>query len=100
MKREKQRAVWLAALALALLVGAAGLFFALRPEEEHPLQEGNRIENGDFSAVTNGMPDGWETGMWVTSYGGSVLEAVTLEAVSYTHLDVYKRQGSCPADGS
>ena len=79
MKREKQRAVWLAALALALLVGAAGLFFALRPEEEQPLQEGNRIENGDFSAVTNGMPDGWETGMWVTSYGASFLEAVTLE---------------------
>lgn len=44
-----------------------------------PPQTGNLIENGDFSAVTNSIPDGWTTGMWITSTGTSYLEAVTLE---------------------
>ncbi len=65
----------------AVLVIAAVLAGALwlRGNRQAAPQEGNLIENADFSAVTGSMPDGWETGMWVTSAGASYLEAVTLE---------------------
>ena len=58
---------------LILIVLAAAAFFLTRKDDQ-PLV-GNLIRNGDFSAVTNGMPDEWETGMWVTSPGASFLEA-------------------------
>ena len=61
-------------LALAIVAALPRLF-----SERQALQEGNLIKNGDFSSVTNGIPDGWVTGMWVTGPGASYLEAVTLE---------------------
>ena len=59
----------------AVLVIAAVLAGALwlRGNQQAAPQEGNLIENADFSAVTGSMPDGWETGMWVTSAGASYL---------------------------
>ncbi|MDO5299288.1 MAG: phospholipid carrier-dependent glycosyltransferase [Clostridia bacterium] len=76
--RARRRTVALALLlALVLIIGAAAVL--TRGERDLPIQEGNLLQNGDFSAVTDGMPDGWSTGMWVTSVGASYLEAVTLE---------------------
>ena len=73
MKRRNTKSIGIVAavLLLALLVFCAA---ALRGKEA-PIQQGNLLENGDFSAVTGGMPDGWETGMWVTHPGASYLEA-------------------------
>ena len=61
-------------LVLVLLCAAVGVFMLRRP---HASQEmaGNLVRNGDFSRVTEGMPEDWDTGMWVTSYGTSFLEA-------------------------
>ena len=64
----------LALLALALLASLPGIL-----GQRQEIQQGNLIRNGDFSAVTGGMPDDWTTGMWFTSAGTSYLEAVTLE---------------------
>ena len=75
MKRRNGR---IAALIPALiLILAAVCAFILRTGGQEAPQEGNLLVNGDFSAVTGGMPDGWETGMWVTSAGASYLEATT-----------------------
>ncbi|MBR2942414.1 MAG: glycosyltransferase family 39 protein, partial [Clostridia bacterium] len=76
MKQRKSR---IAALALLLIVIAAAAVFALRGRDSSAPLEGNLLKNADFSAVTDGMPDHWEKGMWVTSVGASYLEAVTLE---------------------
>ena len=75
MKRRNGRiaAVILALLAVLALAGA----MLWRTGGQEAQQEGNLLVNGDFSAVTGGMPDGWETGMWVTSVGASYLEAAT-----------------------
>ena len=75
MKRRNGR---IAALILALIVllAVAGALLWRAGGQEAP-QEGNLLTNGDFSAVTGGMPDGWETGMWVTAAGASYLEAAT-----------------------
>ncbi len=62
---------------MAVLLAAAGIF--LFTSKQEPLPTGNLIKNGDFSAVTDGQPDGWSTGMWVNSPGASYLEAVTLD---------------------
>ncbi|MBP3428402.1 MAG: phospholipid carrier-dependent glycosyltransferase [Clostridia bacterium] len=77
MKQMNRRVLLAAALIVIALAACAA--FLLPGRDELPLQEGNLIENGDFSAVSGGMPDGWRTGMWVTSAGASYLEAVTLE---------------------
>ena len=65
-------------LAVLLLVVAAAVFALTRGGKNEAPQAGNLLVNGDFSAVTDGMPDGWSTGMWVTSAGASYLEAVTM----------------------
>ena len=76
MKNKKRMSLIAALLVIALILSATMLFGR---EKNQPIQQGNLLENGDFSAVTGGMPDGWNTGMWVTSAGASYLEAVTLE---------------------
>ena len=40
------------------------------------LAEENLLVNGDFSAVTDGMPDGWRTEMWYTDAGVSLLSTI------------------------
>ena len=75
MKSKKQMTLIAALLMIVLIVSATMLFGG---KKELPVQQGNLLQNGDFSAVTGGMPDGWNTGMWVTSAGASYLEAATL----------------------
>lgn len=75
---NKKKMALILAIAAVIAV-AAGILIALRGGDAQPPQQGNLLENGDFSAVTGSMPDGWETGMWVTSAGASFLEAATLE---------------------
>ena len=80
LKNRKKLSIIAAGLAIVLVVCAVMLF---GEKKERGIEQGNLLENGDFSAVTNGMPDGWQTGMWVTSAGASYLEAVqTEDAVS------------------
>ena len=77
MKRNnKTRTILIAALLVIALIVSAMLLFGAR--EERGLQQGNLLQNGNFASVSGGMPDGWNTGMWVTSAGASYLEAVTL----------------------
>ena len=77
MNRGHRRiALVIVLLAALLAVGAALMLY--KPQDAETAQ-GNLIANGDFSAVTGNMPDGWEKGMWETSAGASYLEAVTLE---------------------
>ena len=75
-KTVKHRRLALLAVVLIGLI-AAGAFALFGGKETAAPQEGNLLQNGDFSAVTDGMPDGWKTGMWVTG-GASYLEAATL----------------------
>ena len=74
---QKNRKRIAAAALLLVLLGCLALLLGTRRGEE-PIAQGNLLQNGDFAAVTGGMPDGWETGMWVTSGGASYLEATTL----------------------
>ncbi|MDO5376958.1 MAG: glycosyltransferase family 39 protein, partial [Clostridia bacterium] len=74
---KRSRAALAAAICFAML--ALCLFALGKSKEQEPAQQGNLIENGDFLAETDGMPDGWTAGMWVTSPGASYLEVVTLE---------------------
>ncbi len=76
MKNKKRNSLIAALLVIVLLLGATMLF---GKGKNQPIQQGNLLENGDFSAVTGTMPDGWNTGMWVTSAGASYLEAATME---------------------
>ena len=78
MKKPKQRILVAALLVIALIVSAIMLF---GNENDRAIQSGNLLENGDFSAVTGSMPDGWGTGMWVTSAGASYLEAAEVGGV-------------------
>ena len=72
----KKKTKWsIMAAALALVLAACAVVFLAQREREQPVTPGNLLENGDFSAVTGGMPDHWNTGMWVTSAGASYLEA-------------------------
>ncbi len=74
----KKKTKWsIMAAALALVLAACAVVFLAQKEREQPVAPGNLLENGDFSAVTDGMPDHWNTGMWVTSAGASYLEAAT-----------------------
>lgn len=74
----KKKTKWsIMAAALALVLAACAVVFLAQREREQPVTPGNLLENGDFSAVTDGMPDHWNTGMWVTSAGASYLEAAT-----------------------
>ncbi|MCI6267623.1 MAG: phospholipid carrier-dependent glycosyltransferase [Clostridiales bacterium] len=74
----KKKTKWsIMAAALALVLAACAVVFLAQREREQPVKPGNLLENGDFSAVTDGMPDHWNTGMWVTSAGASYLEAAT-----------------------
>ena len=75
---SKKAQIITAALAL-LLVGLAVFALFSGSTKEETLAQGNLIVNGDFTAVTDGQPDGWTQGMWVTSPGASYLEVVTLE---------------------
>lgn len=75
LKNRKTMSIIAAGL-LAVLVLCAVMFFG--GEKNQEIQQGNLLENANFSAVTNGMPDGWQTGMWVTSAGASYLEAVQM----------------------
>lgn len=75
--KKKTKAI-LAAAALALVLAVCAALLPGRGGEQ-PIAQGNLLENGDFSAVTDGMPEGWTTGMWVTSAGASYLEAATAE---------------------
>ena len=75
MKRRNGRIAALIVALLAVLALTGALLWRAGGQEAP--QEGNLLANGDFSAVTGGMPDGWETGMWVTSAGASYLEAAT-----------------------
>ena len=75
MKNKKQMTLIAALLVIVLIVSATMLFGG---RKDAPIQRGNLLQNGDFSAVTAGMPDGWNTGMWVTSAGASYLEAAAL----------------------
>ena len=77
MNRGHRRIALVIALLAALL--AIGAVTALHAPQDEGIVQGNLIANGDFSAVTGNVPDGWEKGMWVTSAGASYLEAVTLE---------------------
>ena len=74
MKNKTKGSLVAAALVLVLAVCAAAL---LGQKGEQPVEQDNLLENGDFSAVTGGMPDHWNTGMWVTNAGASYLEAAT-----------------------
>ncbi len=74
-KRQKTAGI----VAVLILLVLAAAFALTRSGKDEAPQAGNLIVNGDFSAATDGMPDGWSTGMWVTSAGASYLEAVTLE---------------------
>ena len=66
----KKKTKWsIMAAALALVLAACAVVFLAQKEREQPVKPGNLLENGDFSAVTDGMPDHWNTGMWVTSAG-------------------------------
>ncbi|MBQ8617163.1 MAG: phospholipid carrier-dependent glycosyltransferase [Clostridia bacterium] len=76
MKNKKSMSLIAALLVIVLILSATMLF---GKGKNQPIQQGNLLENGDFSAVTGAMPDGWNTGMWVTSAGASYLEAVTME---------------------
>ena len=74
MKRNNARIAALALVLLAVLAVAGTLM--LRPDgQEAAPQEGNLLVNGEFLSTTDGIPDGWTTGMWVTSAGVSYLEA-------------------------
>jgi len=75
MKKKKQITLIAALLMIVLIVSATMLF---GEKKNLPIQQGNLLQNGDFSAVTGGMPDGWNTGMWVTSAGASYLEAASM----------------------
>ena len=67
---SKKAQIITAALAL-LLVGLAVFALFGGSTKEETLAQGNLIVNGDFTAVTDGQPDGWTQGMWVTSPGAS-----------------------------
>ncbi|MFR5796771.1 MAG: hypothetical protein ACLUI3_15390 [Christensenellales bacterium] len=57
-----------------------GVFFALFGSGgKDDARRRHLIANGNFALTTDGEPDGWQTGAWVTSAGASYLEAVTLE---------------------
>ena len=76
---KKRQKIWI--VVLLTLLAAAAVFFALfgsGGKDDAP-QTGNLLVNGDFALTTDGEPDGWQTGAWVTSAGASYLEAVTLE---------------------
>ena len=74
----KKKTKWsIMAAALALVLAACAVVFLAQRERELPVTPGNLLENGDFSSVTGGMPDHWNTGMWVTHAGASYLEAAT-----------------------
>ena len=74
--RKPKHILLLAAVLIVLLAvcGMALVKGARQPEA----QQGNLLVNADFAQVENGMPDGWMTGMWVTSAGASYLEPVTM----------------------
>ena len=83
---KKRQKIWI--VVLLTLLAAAAVFFALfgsGGKDDAP-RTGNLIVNGDFALTTDGEPDGWQTGAWVTSAGASYLEAVTLEDVYEPYL--------------
>ncbi|MCI6374138.1 MAG: hypothetical protein MR821_02435, partial [Clostridiales bacterium] len=62
MNRTNRRIALVIVLLAALL--AVGAAFMLRTPQDAEAVQGNLLENGDFSAVTSNVPDGWEKGMW------------------------------------
>ncbi len=58
----KKKTKWsIMAAALALVLAACAVVFLAQKEREQPVKPGNLLENGDFSAVTDGMPDHWNS---------------------------------------
>lgn len=78
MKFNKRTGAALFAVALIAVLALCLLALGGRGGDA-PARQGNLIENGDFLSETDGMPDGWTAGMWVTSPGASYLEVVSLE---------------------
>ena len=76
MRKTKRITLIASVLVLALIACGALL---LGGRKDQPIQQGNLLENADFSVVEYGKPAGWNTGMWVTNAGASYLEPVTLE---------------------
>ncbi len=74
-QNKKTNTILIAALLMIVLIVSAMMLFGKKKDQ--PIAQGNLLENGDFSAVTGGMPDGWSTGMWITSAGASYLEAAS-----------------------
>ena len=60
--KSRQRAVALAVAAIVLVAALAGVWAMTRTGAKQPASQENLIVNGDFSAVTDGMPDGWDVG--------------------------------------
>ena len=75
----KHRIGKIAAALLVIALIAAGAFALFGGGGKDAPLEGNLIANADFSEVANGLPVGWEKGMWITSSGASYLEAVTMD---------------------
>ena len=71
---KKRQKIWI--VVLLTLLAAAAVFFALLGSDgkDDAPQTGNLIVNGDFALTTDGEPDGWQTGAWVTSAGASYLD--------------------------
>ena len=66
----------LCCILLALLMGCACA-----------LAEENLLINGDFSAVTDGMPDGWRVEMWHTDAGISLLSVEADGCAKVSNVD-------------
>lgn len=73
MKKNKQ--IRLTLLLLAIVVACAVGVFVLRGGGNAPIQQGNLVENGDFSAGKSG----WATGAWLTGEGTTYYDTLTLE---------------------
>ena len=75
----KQKTGKIAAALLVITLIAVSAFALFGGDGKDAPLEGNLIANADFSSVANGLPSGWEKGMWITSSGASYLEAVTMD---------------------
>ena len=79
LKGMNKKARIIVTAAALLLVGLAVFALFGGHAKEEPAAQGNLLRNGEFTSVTDGQPDGWTQGMWVTSPGASYLEVVTLD---------------------
>ena len=75
---KKTRGIAAIAVILAVLLAVCCMALPGR-QKSRPIEQGNLLENTDFSVIENGMPAHWMTGMWVTSAGASYLEPAVME---------------------